>query len=266
MIRTRLRALSSRLRRLAATVDGLPYSYIARRSAVNAELLVSKIARQSPHPFAFVQVGSNDGQYGDPLHSTLMRTDVRGLLIEPVPELFERLTATYAGKPGLSFVQAAVAEQDGRRDFYWVPPTPADPPWADQLGSFNRDVVLSHAHDIPDIASRVQTISVTCRTLSSLVHEAGLLRIDLLHIDAEGFDLAILKTIDFGAGWAPRHVLYEQKHLGSAAPTAIKLLHRWGYHTLDLGPDVFGYRGLGARVRSRLRPVVRLNTTPTKKI
>ena len=177
-----------------------------------------------------------------------MITEVRGVLIEPVPELFERLRATYAGKDGLTFVNAAVAEADGRRDLYWVPPAPDDPEWSDQLGSFSRDVVLGHADEVRDLADRVVTVSVACRTLASLVAEHGLSDIDLLHIDAEGYDLAILRTIDFAARWAPRCVLYEQKHLGADRTAARDLLRAAGYSVIDLGSDAFAFRGLRARL------------------
>jgi FkbM family methyltransferase len=236
-----------RLRDWAWLVNGWPYTTTARRPGVTAERLVSTAARRSPVPFTFVQVGSNDGRTDDPVFPTVMQTEVRGLLVEPVPELFERLQATYAGKRGLTLVQSAVAEEEGRREFHWLPPAPGDPTWSDQIGSLSRDVILGHAADIPDVADRVITLSVPCRTLASLVAEHALTRLDLLHIDAEGHDLAILRSIDFTAPWAPRFVLYEQKHLGADRPAALALLHAAGYSVVSLGDDVFAFRGLEAR-------------------
>jgi FkbM family methyltransferase len=242
-----------RLRRAAVLADGLPHSsFIRRAGPTEPAPLVDEAARHSRPPFTFVQVGANDGLTGDPLFETVSRAEVRGLLIEPMPEMFERLTSNYASKPGLSMVQVAVGEDEGTRELYWVPSRPGDPIWVDLLGSFSRDVILSHAAEVPGIADRIQTLSVPCRTLSSLVVEHGFTRIDLLHIDAEGSDLAILRTLDFDARWAPRCILYEQKHLGPDATEAMDLLHRAGYHTLDLGMDVFAFRGLKGRLRALL--------------
>jgi FkbM family methyltransferase len=182
-----------------------------------------------------------------------MAMPVRGILIEPIPQLFEQLTATYAGRQGLSFVNAAVAQDEGTRELYWVSPLPGDPVWVDQLGSFSRDVVLSHAEWVPGIADRMRAVEVRCRTLRSLVDEHALDDIDLLHIDAEGFDFEILKTVDFDARWAPRFILYEHKHLGDERDSARKLLRRAGYHAIDLEQDVFAFRGLTGSLRSALR-------------
>lgn len=248
-----LKALVRRVPGAAGLAHRLPFSLYVRLSNPGARGLVDQAVRCSPFPFTFVQVGSNDGRTGDPLFATVKRAEVRGLLIEPIPELFERLTSTYADKRGLVFVKAAVAEDDRSRKFYWVPPRPGDPIWVDQLGSFSLDVILSHAHEIPGIADRVEAMSVQCRTLSSLIAEHGFTRVDLLHIDAEGSDLAILKTLDFRASWSPRFVLYEQKHLGPQQASALALLHRAGYSTLDLGMDVFAFRGKARHVVARLR-------------
>jgi FkbM family methyltransferase len=228
--------------------DGLPYSRYIRRHRPNAGELVAEVARRSKSAFTFVQVGSNDGRTDDPLFATVMGRAVRGLLIEPIPELFARLTATYAERRDLTFVNAAVAEEEGTRELYWVTPMPGDPIWVDQLGSFSRDIVLSHANWIPGLADRISSVRVECRTLASLIEANRLTRVDLLHIDAEGSDLAILKTVDFKAVWSPRFILYEQKHLGDERESAIRLLHRVGYHTFDLGQDVFAFQGLKARL------------------
>jgi FkbM family methyltransferase len=248
---TGLKAFARRLPCAPALAHRLPFSLYVRLSNADTRGLVDQAVRCSPFPFTFVQVGSNDGRTGDPLFATVERTEVRGLLIEPIPELFERLTSTYADKRGLVFVMAAIAEDERSRTFYWVPPRPGDPIWVDQLGSFSRDVILSHAHEVPGIADRVETMSVQCRTLPSLLAEHEFTRVDLLHIDAEGADLVILKTLDFRASWSPRFVLYEQKHLGPEQASALALLHRAGYRTVDFGTDVFAFRGKGRHAVAR---------------
>jgi FkbM family methyltransferase len=250
------------VRGLAAFADGLPYSRYIRSQSPGAGELVAEVARHSQIPFTFVQVGSHDGRTDDPLFATVIGRAVRGLLIEPIPELFQRLTATYAERPDLIFVNAAVAEDEAGRELYWVSPMPGDPIWVDQLGSFSRDIVLSHADWVPGLADRIRTVRVECRTLPSLIEEHRFSRIDLLHIDAEGSDFAILKTVDFEAAWSPRSVLYEQKHLGDERGSAIELLHNNGYRTVDLGHDVFAFRGLKARLSFALNQAARRGLTP----
>jgi FkbM family methyltransferase len=242
----------------AATLAGwAPFSLYVRGTMPDAPRLVARAARRSRRPFTFVQVGSHDGSTGDPLFPTVMKQQVNGLLIEPMPDLFERLKTTYGAKRGLRFVNAAVTETEGWRDFYWVPPEPGDPSWVDQLGSFSRDVIEFHESAVPKLAQRIRTRSVQCRTLESLVGQYGLDRIDLLHIDAEGHDFVILNTIDFRARWSPHFILYEQRHLGPQRARALELLDRAGYHTFDLGPDVFAVRRWWAQPLRRLHKPIR---------
>src|SRR5438552_16548503 len=52
------------------------------------------------HPQAFVvQVGAHDGAVVDPLRAELVYRRWRGVLVEPVPYVFERLRANYEGNP-----------------------------------------------------------------------------------------------------------------------------------------------------------------------
>lgn len=48
--------------------------------------------------FFFRQIGANDGVLGDPLHDSVLRHKLTGLLVEPLPNLCERLKANYAGQ------------------------------------------------------------------------------------------------------------------------------------------------------------------------
>ena len=83
----------------------------------------------------FVQLGSNDGLSGDPLHELVRERRWTGLLVEPIPALFERLQANYRDVDGLQFLQCAVGDQDGPITLYRVQGTrPGDPDYVDQLG------------------------------------------------------------------------------------------------------------------------------------
>lgn len=225
-------------------LDWVPFAFYLRLLKPDFNGIMAWVVRRSGKPFSVVQIGSNDGQTDDPLYSTLSDPcfDVEGILVEPVPELYERLTDNYREKAGLRLLNVAIAEANGVRPFFWVVPKPGDPWWVDQLGSFNRDVILSHANAVPHIEDRVQVLDVPSRTLESLVSEYGIKRIDFLHIDAEGFDFEILKTINFRTSWSPRFILYEQKHLGDDCAAAKALLQRARYRVFDFGTDVFAYR------------------------
>ena len=55
------------------------------------DLYFSKI---NPDDFFFIQVDANDGKSGDPIHEHVMALKLRGILLEPQPDVFLRLKKT----------------------------------------------------------------------------------------------------------------------------------------------------------------------------
>lgn len=69
----------------------------------------------------FVQVGSNDGSYGDPIRDLVIRnTNWKGLFIEPIPFLFERLKQNYNNSERFIFEKIAISTKRGFQKFYYV--------------------------------------------------------------------------------------------------------------------------------------------------
>jgi FkbM family methyltransferase len=210
---TTLRGASSKLqqrwqyagrRRIAAATwlaPHLPWSLWCRLCAWNAPGVVAEIARRSGRPLTFVQIGSCDGKANDPLHEVVRSCQWSGILIEPMPWLFERLVANYEGVAGLRFYQVAIGGGEGPMTMYSVDPRPEDPHWVMQLTSFDREVVMSHSYALPELESRIFTVKVESKTVASLISKVGLTKVDLLHIDAEGFDDQIIRDLPLMASW-----------------------------------------------------------------
>jgi len=67
-------------------------------------------SRLSVNPdFRFLQVGANDGVRHDPIRELVLEFGLRGVLLEPLPDMFEALRENYSGQPQLEFVNAAVS-------------------------------------------------------------------------------------------------------------------------------------------------------------
>ena len=58
---------------------------------------------------SFIQIGSNDGTSNDPLREFIIRGGWRGVLVEPISYLFQRLQSNYRGLKGLQFENCAVS-------------------------------------------------------------------------------------------------------------------------------------------------------------
>jgi FkbM family methyltransferase len=211
----------------------------------------------------FIQIGSNDGDHGDPLKHHVVERRWSGIMIEPVPYVFERLRANYGSNPRLILEKIAIGPEDGSMPFYYVAPTSDPRPmWYDQLGSFLRANITKHAHAIPSLEQRIVETTVSSLTFESLCRKYLVQKIDLLHIDAEGFDFEIVKLIDF-AQRVPDLLLYEHRHLSAQDYSACRaLLGRNGYDLLEEGGDTLClHRGAPG---SRLTRVFRLMKRPRR--
>jgi hypothetical protein len=110
-----------------------PFLRAAHQTAVNATAsfaawrvrrIVERTFEARENVF-FVQIGSNDGSRGDPLYAAVRRHGHwRGILVEPVPFVFERLKNNYDNDPRLIFENVAILK--GRRLYLFImyPRTP----------------------------------------------------------------------------------------------------------------------------------------------
>ncbi len=89
-------------------------------------------------------------------------------MVEPLPELFARLQANYAGVDRVTCVQAAVSATDGARPLFHLQPDPDLPYWQDMIASFERDVLVAHGREIQDIEERIVTTEVPTLTFTTL--------------------------------------------------------------------------------------------------
>ena len=194
-----------------------------------SDRLIALLAEIFPDAFV-VQIGANDGSAGDPLAGAFSTTRWSGLLVEPVPHLYEALAARYRDRPGVRVECAAVSTHDGEAPLYRLRTVPGETPqWYDQLPTLNRDVLLKHRSFIPEIDSLVIEERVPAIRLDTLLRRHGISRIDLLVIDTEGHDYEILRGLDF-TRFRPALVMFEHQHLSTGDKVAASaLLETHGY-------------------------------------
>ena len=176
----------------------------------------------------FIQVGSNDGSQQD-LISDYIKGQWNGILIEPIPFYFNKLKERYQEKDNLFLENIAIASLEENRDMYYVAPQFINksnlPTWVNGLGSFS--VEHLHKHGIPNAA--ILKEPVKCCPLTSLVKRYDIQNIGLLAIDAEGYDVEVLKSLDFRV-IKPEKIIYESKHLvESVKNESILYLEKNGY-------------------------------------
>jgi FkbM family methyltransferase len=124
----------------------LQYRRVLRRLA--APRLLRAFADSYPEAF-FVEIGSNDGEQHDHLRPIVLSYPWSGIMVEPVPYVFERLRRNYEELPRIALDKVAIADRDGSLPFYHLAPASEEerdrlPSWYDAVGSLSREVVLSH--------------------------------------------------------------------------------------------------------------------------
>lgn len=244
MIKSRLLAA---LRRYPKAYARLRYLYL--RHVRGHRLLHEEIqgALAGLRQVYFVQVGSNDGTQGDPIHHLVTRhRQWRGIFIEPVPFLFARLKANYGDDARFVFENVAIGEQRGHAQFYYVSEAAKEalgerlPYWYDQLGSFDRNHIVKHLDGL--LEPYIVAVELPCVPVQDILDRNAVTRVDLLHIDTEGYDYHVLSQFDF-ARYCPAVVLYEHKHLSAAVrEQAQALMCSHGYQLYVRGADTLAIR------------------------
>jgi FkbM family methyltransferase len=182
----------------------------------------------------FVQIGAFDGESNDPIHDLVHRLGWRGVLVEPQPQPFARLQQNYAGVDGLVLLNAAVSRDSGHADLWRVPELePDDPPWIAQCASLDRGR-LEHEIGKADpsvrasLLARVAPHRVETVTLPDVFARAPR-PVDVLQIDAEGYDPQIVRMLDEVDTW-PTIVRFEHCNISPADHAAtMQWLREHGY-------------------------------------
>lgn len=218
--------------------------------------VIAEFATAFPAAF-FVQVGSNDGLKLDPLRPHILARPWSGIMIEPLPYVFEQLAAQYSGHPRIILENVAVADHDGTAELFYIPESADEtlPNWYDALGTFRKDVLLKHTEFIPDISDRIASVEVPCLTFETICSRNAVETIDLVQIDTEGYDYEVIKLIDLER-YGPKLLMFEHLHLTPADRDACMAhLRSNGYEDISDSMDTVCLRvsALGREHRRLLR-------------
>ena len=169
-----------------------------------------------------LQIGSHVGNtINDPIFNRVNK-DMKLILVEPVPYLFNELKNNYKNKlsdvSNIVFINKAVSDCVGEIELF-VPSEKNDfskfPFWASQLASINENHIKSHLNDLI-----VDKIKIECTTIDEIIKEYNIEEIELLHTDTEGHDYTILMGYSFKI--KPKKILFEHKHMDGEFKTGEK--------------------------------------------
>lgn len=191
---------------------------------------------------SFLQIGSNDGISQDPLREFIVRySHWEGCFVEPLPHLFKKLKQNYRylRRQNLRYENVAASDHPSEfclfriKDEYHA----EFPSFVDQIASAHRSHITSVFPNHPQIDQKIETVYVEARPVAEIAASFRENGLDLLHLDVEGHEAAILKTFPFSV-FGPEIILFETGHLSHEDTRDIdSLLRDKGYVIYDVGID-----------------------------
>ncbi len=153
----------------------------------NSHKTIETIKQFLPDNPVIVEAGAFDGN--DTRKMALQWPNGIIHAFEPVPEIYERLLKNTSMLPNVHHYPLALSDHTGKSEFY-ISEKPSKPGVASQAGSIHKPKErLSYSPIIFPRMTTVQTI-----TLDQWADENGVSAIDLLWLDTQGHELAILQA------------------------------------------------------------------------
>ena len=225
-----------------ATVRVVKRGLLGRRGPLYDVL--DQYSRARGRRVSFIQIGANDGLRNDPIREFIVRDQWRGVLIEPLPPVFEMLRRNYAylnGSRKLAFENAAISSSESTLTFYTIADTLLETlPLEEQLdllrkSSFSREHVEQFVGNPADVVR----VEVPCATVGAIIQRHFPENaIDLLAIDAEGHEAVILQSLDFAQARIGA-IMFEALHLEAERKSVFGFLEGHGYTVHEAGRDAF---------------------------
>jgi FkbM family methyltransferase len=173
-----------------------------------------------------VQIGANDGIQNDPLRRHFLKPgNYTAILIEPLPFFVYSLKKLYNKRDDIKIIQAAAGQFNENRLLYYIPNHIAfmmngDGPqnnWALGQGSFSKENVVywiknnsfrgdEYKKNIQFWIENIVEINVPVLETQNLLLKSS--KNILLVIDVQGFELDVLKGIDWN--FPPKYIMIEE--------------------------------------------------------
>ncbi len=182
------------------------------------ESMIVKGHVKSDWPKWFVDVGANDGvTVSNSLMFLKKGWDV--ILVEPNPSIFKKLTENVSAFPGAHPVQKACSAEKGKVSLTIFEEDPYG--MYSRLGS--GEAREQHEGPIAEV------VEVEADTLTSILEQNNCPKdFGVLSVDTEGFDLAVLKSLDFSV-FRPRMVITETDEDESEEQLKVDFLTECGF-------------------------------------
>jgi FkbM family methyltransferase len=185
------------------------------RNSGNLEPLEQLFYKYIDDDFFFIQIGANNGKRYDPIHHLIVseKGKVKGIAIEPIQEYFNELQTTYKDFPQIKLLNKAVHNSESEQTIYKIAPGyETNGEHLKGMSSFDQQNFIKEGISVNELVAE----KVSCISFMDLIEAEKISKLHLLQVDAEGYDIEILKSIDFN----------------KIKPRIINFEHRWKYNLI----------------------------------
>ncbi|MCB0540111.1 MAG: FkbM family methyltransferase, partial [Bacteroidetes bacterium] len=198
----------------------------------------------------FIQIGACDGISFDPLFFLTKKYKMHGVLLEPIPHLFEELKKNYKDIPNIELVNKAISSVNGTIEMQTITEDGLKrlPKWAKGISTISSDKNAlgnnyweegkgkehkEYEKIYEEIKKYRKPIKVDSIDFEKLLDMYNINKIDLLQIDAEGYDYEIIKLINFD-NVKPKIIHFEIANLDNdEKKSCLNLLTNNGYSVVQ---------------------------------
>lgn len=196
--------------------------------------------RQLQEDFFFLQIGANDGRSNDPIYPFVNTYHPSGILVEPQPDAFAQLQATYPNSdfPSLKLINAAIAPSDSIVKLYRIARDFEDTYRSLYKRTANASGITSMDYEhvrsfllkvLPDffadknVDDYIEQITVPAISIDTLLRENNVNHVDFVQIDTEGYDAEVIQMV-FSCDIIqdPELIHFEIKHLSDREQKEIR--------------------------------------------
>ena len=208
--------------------------------------LVEKYFLKQKSEFTFAIIGAHDGKSSLDVYNILANENIKGVLVEPNPNIFPRLKEAYRNNKKAFILNNAISHVEEKLAFYMV----NEKAFASQehiclntISSFDVNHLYKHINNLKTISDheeKVLTTDVDCISLKELMRLAEIKQLSLLQIDTEGYDAEIIKQIS-SLGFYPNILCFEYVHLSdSEIDYCVEWLNKNNYAWKYEGLNIYG--------------------------
>lgn len=171
---------------------------ISSKSHLTIKLLIDNLVKKGKVK-SLIQIGANDGLRFDVLNKYIKEYKIDSLLVEPVPFYYSKLRDNYSEDNFVKLEKSAISKKSGTISMYTVKRDYLDK-YDEHIKGIN-SVKKKHLNKHNVKSNHIEKISVECLSPKDLLKKYKIDNLDLVFIDAEGYDgdivISFLDYINF---------------------------------------------------------------------